>query len=580
MRRGSALTLVLGVLIVVAIVGGVLVIYLSGQTGDDQQTDTEAAARDPEAGEGTTEGASDPAPAEEEADLDGGEAPAPAPSPAGAEAVNEAEEDIPEGSGDYEAALKEIERLREDVRFGEALEKAIKLQQQSSSAKRRYKLNQLIKEIRGDRYEAAGIPRLLRELGSEDEMERTMARAKLMRKGMVRMPFLRKEVRTGTGRSVKEAIGMLADVNDAKLPTLLADRYVRALENDAEGALPPEVFLEALHTCAQTYPEEKKSALADPVATIYRTRWGEGDAEAQRRTAALVLAPLKRWFPGQKDPFEAWLGEEGAYDRLKRFVEQAMKSGNEAAQGFAIPYLTAVGASAPGWPVQGQGGDLVILAKLDGEATDASENGLDGTLSGGVSFVEDGVFDQAAKFIGTEGNSQNTISFGHVKPMAQAGRFSIALWFRREVDRPDNTNHSTSNVLVSQGSDNDNDNLEIGTDGDRVEIYLDTPAEDTTRDHPAGIENEAWTHLAITYDQERKEEAHLYVNGERILAWDDWAGTLDAASASPLTIGNTHHKEAPFIGLIDEFGVWTRILTPDEIADHHAQGRAALGAGQ
>ena len=207
---------------------------------------------------------------------------------------------------------------------------------------------------------------------------------------------------------------------------------------------------------------------------------------------------------------------------------------------------------------------LVLLARGDGNAKDESENGYNGKLSNGVSYGE-GVRAEAFKFAGAGGDKNNTVNFGDVKQMNGPKEFTVAMWFKRAKDKSGDTNHNVSNVLFSKGSDNDNDNIEIGTDGSNIEVYLDTTGNDDNASADAGIKDGQWYHLALTYQAGRKQEAQLHIDGKHVKSWDMWGGNLDNAGGSPLTIGNTHHQETPFQGLIDEFFVFNRVIGDGEI---------------
>ena len=80
--------------------------------------------------------------------------------------------------------------------------------------------------------------------------------------------------------------------------------------------------------------------------------------------------------------------------------------------------------------------------------------------------------------------------------------------------------------MVAQSSASDNDNLEIGTKGSEIEIYLDsgTGAQDMTyTTSGANITNNNWHHLVVTYGSDLK----VFSDGTEVLqiAYD---GPLDS----------------------------------------------------
>lgn len=208
---------------------------------------------------------------------------------------------------------------------------------------------------------------------------------------------------------------------------------------------------------------------------------------------------------------------------------------------------------------------LALLARADGNAEDSSDNNNHGKLNKGVSYSSDAVSGKAFKFAGAGGSGNNTVSFGDVGAMNGPGTFTVAFWFKRTANKSGDTNHGTSNVMFSKGSDSNNDNIEIGTQGGQVEIYLDTQGNDGPESADAGIENGTWHHVALTYDKGRDQVAQLYVDGEKVQGWSSWGGNLDSANGSPLTIGNTHHQETPFQGLMDDVFVFGRVISGEEI---------------
>jgi hypothetical protein len=338
-----------------------------------------------------------------------------------------------------------------------------------------------------------------------------------------------------------------------------------------------------LHAHLEAMPPGDREAAAEPLRRLHHERGKEIGEAVRRQVAESLLIPLQHWFGRDAAAFEMWLGRNAreTRERLKRTVARALDSDDEAARAFAAEYLAAVGLATGGWRAGERTKGLLLLARADRSAADASGSGLEGTLSEGVSFAEGGVFGSAFRFAGSGGEEANAVSFGDLDALDSAGAFSVALWFRRDRDRAGNSNHGTSNILVSQGSDEGNDNLEIGTDGSHVELYLDTVGGDKPRVYDAGIRDGVWYHLALTYDATRPYGTALYLDGREVHRWTAWDGPLDGSGQSPFTLGNTYHEEAPFEGLIDEVAVFTRALRPDEIAEYcERSGLTARSSGE
>jgi hypothetical protein len=128
------------------------------------------------------------------------------------------------------------------------------------------------------------------------------------------------------------------------------------------------------------------------------------------------------------------------------------------------------------------------------------------------------------------------VNLGDVEEMDQADRFTISLWFKRSADSStEATANGIDNVLIAQASDSSNDNLEIGTQGSEIEIYVDsgTASTDQTVRVEAGITNDVWYHLALVYGSEMS----VYLDGIKVSTWTQYNGRLESSGSSPLSIG-------------------------------------------
>jgi len=159
--------------------------------------------------------------------------------------------------------------------------------------------------------------------------------------------------------------------------------------------------------------------------------------------------------------------------------------------------------------------------------------------------------------------------------LRQPEYFTIMFWFNRTSSKDGgshDTNHSINNVMYSKGSGSYNDNIEIGTDGTSIEIYLDSNNGDHTVSHNAGITNDEWYHITVTYDKDQSNELLLYLDGSLVASFSNSSGKLDQTTNSPVTIGDTDHESKPFHGLIDEVAVWTSVLDSSQIAAIYNNG--------
>ena len=189
------------------------------------------------------------------------------------------------------------------------------------------------------------------------------------------------------------------------------------------------------------------------------------------------------------------------------------------------------------------------------------------TLSSHLSF--DGVNDQ--------------VLLGDIEALDGPATVTISFWFNRTQDLSANSNHYVSNIMFAKASDPENDNIEIGTDGTNIEIYVDSQNNDAPAvTYDAGIQNNIWYHLTFTYNKNETNEGKLYINGSEVNTWNQWGGNIDNAGGSPVTIGNTNHIETPFNGIINEVAIWNEALTSAEITTVYNSGsgfNAAVNSG-
>ena len=142
----------------------------------------------------------------------------------------------------------------------------------------------------------------------------------------------------------------------------------------------------------------------------------------------------------------------------------------------------------------------------------------DGTIvGGGLSTEVSGSLENALMLDGDD----DFMDVGTVTEWVEPTAFSVSLWFRRMVDHAGNdnaTDNKVNNVLIAQSSGNffnSFTNLEIGSEGDTIEIYLKTQKSGGQADLlrvPAMIQNDTWHHLVVTYDEQDSRELKVYVD--------------------------------------------------------------------
>jgi len=215
--------------------------------------------------------------------------------------------------------------------------------------------------------------------------------------------------------------------------------------------------------------------------------------------------------------------------------------------------------------------NLVVWLKMDeapgGVVVDMSGYANHAVVKGDPQVVP-GVDDGAMSFDGIDDYldlGDNTINgifdFNGVELTAVA-------WVNPSRLLPDLTNHNIGNVLLSRGSDPENDNFEFGfsEDGNAM-IYTDTKGltgsdHDTTRTVGNGeITVDEWHQFILVYDANAVD---VYLDGIRYSTSVDGV-SFDEADGSPFTVGDTLHIETPYGGLVDDLKIFDRAMSPDEV---------------
>ena len=284
----------------------------------------------------------------------------------------------------------------------------------------------------------------------------------------------------------------------------------------------------------------------------------ELDAIQSQRIQVLTSEALSvtAFVPADNVLLDSWTGGNEPFD------DAAWWSG-QSGVGFDL---------GPGGPAAGPVAYWPFDTLNDGGAVAPDVVGnYDGTVSGAtLTSGGQGVYGEALAFDG----DNDYVLPGLITELVDAAEFAVSLWFRRTVDHAGSaaeTNHLVNNVLIAQSADGSNDNLEIGTEGEAVEVYLDTvefggPA--STVSQPASIQDNSWHHLVMSYDSGDTSELKLYVDGELVSSYEEYGGLLDHATSS-FSIGVSRplsNSWGGYEGLIDDVAVWNASLGPQQVA--------------
>ena len=201
---------------------------------------------------------------------------------------------------------------------------------------------------------------------------------------------------------------------------------------------------------------------------------------------------------------------------------------------------------------------------LDGNATDASGGGLNGTVNGAVATVDrNAMANNALSFDGTE----DFVRIPDNSVFDVPGRFSVGLWVRPG---------SLSGVQYLFGGDHNgpggNDCYSIRLDGPTLSFRVHDTAGPV---HIAGggdLSPNVWHFIVGTYDKDAAApQVRIYVDGD-LAGSASYAGDVNAIDHD-IVFGGTLCNDGncggsisgDFVGVIDDVRMWDRALSVSEI---------------
>lgn len=201
--------------------------------------------------------------------------------------------------------------------------------------------------------------------------------------------------------------------------------------------------------------------------------------------------------------------------------------------------------------------DTILHYAFDGDATDLSSSALDGVVTGSVSFSQGRKPDTQA--ISINGGSVKTLGALPV----DGDKLTISFWF----------NTTQNDLAVIFGTDpfsrpNMLSILSNSSSSKRMNIQdVPSTSDPYTNKRSAPIGKGVWEHYFATIDRSKEGDAEfdVYLNGDQVASSPDENGDLNGDFANlPVVIGKTHDERLPYIGLLQDFRVYNRVLTNDE----------------
>ena len=210
--------------------------------------------------------------------------------------------------------------------------------------------------------------------------------------------------------------------------------------------------------------------------------------------------------------------------------------------------------------------DLLAYWPLDetsGSAADSSGNGYTGTLSGTISQGTGGKLGTCYNF---EADSSGYINFGNtLGSLFDLQDVSVSCWI--------NIESQPSNRAVI-GTWNGDNCWMVYTTASEVVAVVNYGSGNVQTVSNSALSTGVWHHIIYTAD--RDGYTHLYIDG----AVQNDSDNISAGSAANLSTTNQlnvgtwgdGYTDACFDGKLDEIGIWTRVLTADEVSELYNSG--------
>jgi hypothetical protein len=201
--------------------------------------------------------------------------------------------------------------------------------------------------------------------------------------------------------------------------------------------------------------------------------------------------------------------------------------------------------------------NLVAYYPLDGDATDASGNGNDGTLINGVACDAQGKFGNACSFDG----SDDYVDLGNDNSLKLQYPMSILSWIYIQQYPP-----VRGSIVARDVPGNREYEFRVSNNGNPSFTVYPTGSSTGQEGQASNaiLPLNTWYHVAVTLDSSRN--ISLYINGTLDSSGTISNGNIPTANIIT-TIGEGTYQNYNFNGLIDEVRIYDRVLSEQEIND-------------
>jgi hypothetical protein len=198
---------------------------------------------------------------------------------------------------------------------------------------------------------------------------------------------------------------------------------------------------------------------------------------------------------------------------------------------------------------------LMAWYKLDGDATDSSGNGRNGTLVGNPVWIDGRI---GPNSLSSDGDG-DAIKCGNYNPSEDTNELTVALW-----SYWDGLNGNYQTLVAKRDSWDSNDIMwqfgpQTAWEGSVGQLEISQP--DSTVNWGVIIPEGEWAHLAVTADG---NDATLYINGENMGTFPFTFGT-DTDANMVISASEPNGSES-FNGNIDDVRIYNYALSQAEVA--------------
>ena len=328
------------------------------------------------------------------------------------------------------------------------------------------------------------------------------------------------------------------------------ETYVRSAEQGNKAVVD---FVKAGTTVNAVYKEDKIISADDP-------------ATVTTRESVIPALPAT-----VKAKLESGETIDADVDWGKLTIDQFAKAGSVTVTGKVTDTVTVTATVT----VETLDGYTVVNYAFDGNGTNAADNNkYNATYGTNITFVDEGIHGQAAKFAGTGSGFDNTKDMLiNDDPLSDTRFASKAITISAFVNRTS----SDWDRLFDFGTTDSKGNGEAGTlfysagnNSFKVEGSMTLDGNDGVPAIPA---NE-WHHIAYTLEKtgDNSWTATAYQDGVQVgtetVTSETFADftTLSAKEGISYYIGASHWNDPRFTGMIDDFKIYSVALTPAEVA--------------